>query len=58
MNISTEDGLVVLRLTPAEAKKLVGTLRSPSGHCDWCESFPECTDECVVSGIEMAARGS
>ena len=46
--------MAILQLTPGEVRKLVGILRSPSGNCDWCESFPECTDDCVVLTIEMA----
>lgn len=53
---SAEDGQSILKLTPAEAKKLIELLRSPSGHCDWCGSYRGCPDGCMVPRIELAEK--
>ena len=56
MKVSNKGEYAILRMSPAEAAKLLAIMRSPSGHCDWCNSYPECTDECVVPLIDMAAK--
>lgn len=52
MDICRNGALAQLNMSRTDAEKLLKLIRSPGGHCDWCET-PVCHGDCPMHELEM-----